>query len=181
MSFTWTKLSDSESGPEINFRRITYYDGSLYTHVKDHMYIYNLNTSSWTSIIPKGESDFDIYFHNQCIYEGSLYLIKGIDIYKIDLSNHRYEVQEISIPKEGMAELSSGYDCVENQVYIFGGDSVSNGFFNTLSIIDLSSQNLEFQILTNNMNVPTARRGHAMEAYNDKLYIFGGVDGNKKR
>jgi hypothetical protein len=24
------------------------------------------------------------------------------------------------------------------------------------------------------MEVPTARRGHAMEVYNDKLYIYGG-------
>ncbi len=129
-------------------------------------------------------------FHNQCIYEDSLYLIMGLDIisyrqsttiYKIDLSNEIYELQEISISKEGMAEYTSGYDCIDNQVYIFGGDSLYDGYFNNLSILDLSSQDLEFQIITKNMNVPTARRGHAMQAYNDKLYIFGGVDGNKKR
>jgi hypothetical protein len=31
------------------------------------------------------------------------------------------------------------------------------------------------------MNILTARKGHAMEAYDDKLYIFGGVDANQKR
>jgi hypothetical protein len=64
---------------------------------------------------------------------------------------------------------------------VFGGSSVYDGYFNNLSILDLSQQDLEFKVFNQAMNVPTARKGHAMEAYDDKLYIFGGVDGNRKR
>jgi hypothetical protein len=102
-------------------------------------------------------------------------------IYKIDLSYENYSAEQIPISNEGVAEWLFGYDCVNNRVYLFGGGSNADGFFNSLSILDLSQSKLEFQLLNEDMNVPTARKGHAMEAYNDKIYIFGGVDGNKKR
>ena len=66
-------------------------------------------------------------------------------------------------------------------MYLFGGSSVYDGYFNNLSILDLSQEDLKFEVLNKAMNVPTARRGHAMQAYDDKLYIFGGVDGDNKR
>jgi hypothetical protein len=62
-------------------------------------------------------------------------------------------------------------------VYLFGGSNKA-GYSNNLSLLDLSEKDLEFQILSRRINVPTARKGHAMEAYDDKLYIFGGVDGD---
>jgi hypothetical protein len=102
-------------------------------------------------------------------------------IYKIDLSNENYNTEEIPISNKGVAELLFGYDCVDNLIYLFGGGTNLDGFINSFSIIDLSQPKLEFQILSNPMDVPTGRRGHAMEAYNDILYIFGGVDSNGKR
>jgi hypothetical protein len=70
---------------------------------------------------------------------------------------------------------------VDNLVYPFGGGSNDNGNFNHLSILNLSISSLEFQIVNKAMNVTTFRKGHAIEAYNDKFYMFGGFDGNKKR
>jgi hypothetical protein len=98
-----------------------------------------------------------------------------------DLSKDNYEAEEIPIYNKGVAEFLFGYDCVDNLVYLFGGGSNNDGYFNNLSIIDLSQNELKFQLFNTAIDVPTARRAHAVEAYNDKLYIFGGVDGNKKR
>jgi hypothetical protein len=107
---------------------------------------------------------------------------KSEKIFRIDLSNDNSEFEEITISNQkNVAEWLFGYDCKDNLVYLFGGGSLDDGYFNNLSILDLSQKELEFKFLNQDMNVPTARKGHAMEAYDDKLYIFGGVDGNKKR
>ena len=155
----------------------------------DLLYIYDLNANIWTSRMPLGKEYTILIDYAQCIYNDALYLIMGWDdnifgasekIYRIDLFNDRYDSQQISISNEGIADYTFGYDCKDNLVYLFGGDSDS-GYFNNLSILDLSQQDLEFKVFNKAMNVPTARKGHAMEAYDDKLYIFGGVDADKKR
>jgi hypothetical protein len=61
-------------------------------------------------------------------------------------------------------------------VFVFGGETFGRGNYNSLSVLNLDHSKLEFQNLSDKLTVPTARRGHAMEVYNDKLYIFGGVD-----
>lgn len=58
---------------------------------------------------------------------------------------------------------------------MFGGDSWA-GFYNSLVTLDLDNITSQFNILSRTMETPSPRRGHAMEAYNDELYIFGGVD-----
>ncbi len=154
------------------------------------MQIYNLDTNVWTKVTLEGTPNSIKGDYINCVYNDNLYLIMGwgdgtIDeskmIYKISLSNDDFKLQMIHISNEGMADWVYGYTCKDNLAYIFGGGSNINGYFNNLSILDLSLESLEFQTLSANTNVPTARRAHAMEAYNDKLYIFGGVDSNKKR
>ncbi len=46
-----------------------------------------------------------------------------------------------------MAEFRFKLYCGDNIAYLFGGGSAYNGYFNNLSILDLSSSNLEFKII----------------------------------
>jgi hypothetical protein len=169
---------------------MSYYNGSLYIYARNLLYIYDLNSNEWTNRMPLGKEYTWLIDYAQCIYEGVLYLIMGWDdsingasekIFSIDLSNNSYGFEEIIISDKGIAEFTFGYDCKDNLVYLFGGSSVYNGYFNNISILDLSQKDFRFNLLNESINVPTARRGHAMEAYDDRLYIFGGVDGNNKR
>jgi N-acetylneuraminic acid mutarotase len=167
-----------------------YYKGSLYFYSGEFLYIYSLKDNIWTSRMPLGKEYTMLIAYAQCVYNDALYLILGWDdniggasekIYRIDLSSDKNEFEEIFISNEGIADYTFGYDCKDNLVYLFGGSSVDYGYFNNLSILDLSQQDLEFKVFNKAMNVPTARKGHAMQAYDDKLYIFGGVDADKKR
>jgi hypothetical protein len=169
---------------------MSYYKGSLYIYSIDLLYIYDLNANVWTSRKPLGKEYTILMDYAQCVYNDTLYLILGWDnyipgssekIYRIDLSSDRNEFEEILVSKEGIAEYTFGYGCKNNLVYLFGGDSTYDGYSNNLSILDLSKQDLEFKVFNQAMNVPTARKGHAMQAYDDRLYIFGGVDADKKR
>lgn len=141
-------------------------------------------TGIWTRIEPLGIRLNNVTDNSLCRYKDDLYSILGWDttieipiysIYKINLSSGTYQMEEISIAKEDMAEWSFGYDCKDSMMYLFGGGSLA-GYYNTLAELDLSQSVLQFKIVSEPMNVPTARRGHAMEAYDDKLYLFGGID-----
>jgi hypothetical protein len=169
---------------------MSYYKGSLYIYSIDLLYIYDLNANVWSTRMPLGKEYTILFDYAQCIYDGALYLIFGWDdnivgasdkIYRIDLSSDRNEFEEIFISIEGIAKLTFGYGCNNNLVYLFGGNSVYDGYFNNFSVLDLSQKELELKFFNKAMNVPTARKGHVMEVYDDKLYIFGGVDQDKKR
>jgi hypothetical protein len=177
-------------GPNTSTDKMDYYDGSFYIFESGSIYIYNLESNLWTQSISSGMSNVVLEDYPQCIYEGSLYLVLGWDdvikggsnkIYKIDLSDKDFKGEQITIPYEGIAESLFGYSCKGNLLYLFGGNSDFYGYSNNLAILDLSRPELEFKILSKVLNIPSARKAHAMEAYNNKLYIFGGMDANQKK
>ena len=143
------------------------------------MHIYNLGTNSWTETEASMES-FS-FFAVGCLYGDHLYVIEGDTTVKMSLSNDDFNFEEIHISNEVKVNYEIAYTCIDNLVYIFGGDSMDKGYSNQLLLVDLSSQELEYVTKSGDMNVPTGRRAHAMEAYDDQLYIFGGVGSNKKR
>lgn len=166
-----------------------YHDGSLYLFVGATVFIYDLNTEIWSKIETSNQVIDTIVDSAQCFYKEKLYTFMGWDtitgdeiysIYIMDLSNDKYEVKEVVIDLKYIAEDSFGYTCKQGFVYMFGGYTY-DGFSNSLAILDLNQSNLKFEVLSKPISVPTPRRGHAMEVYDDKLYIFGGVDtdGNK--
>jgi hypothetical protein len=162
-----------------------YYKGSLYINRKNYLYIYNLETNLWTQEKSFKDGNIDLSEYIQCVYNDNMYLILGWEevsyassnqVYKIDLSSERYELVKMSVLKEGIPGYAFGYDCDDNLVFQFAGDTIADGDFNNLSVLDLFLQDLEFENLSERLEVPTARKGHAMEAYDDKLYIFGGIN-----
>jgi hypothetical protein len=167
-----------------------YYDGSLYIYSGNTLYIYSLEANLWTEADTSGDYDTLLTDYAQCIYDDSIYLILGWDdvkgepsqtIYRIDLLDEEYLFEEIPIEYEDAVDSLMGFACNDTLAYIFGGSKEIDGFSNNLSILDLSQEDMEFEILSDLFIVPTARRGHAMEVYDDKLYIFGGVDDTKER
>jgi hypothetical protein len=68
-----------------------------------------------------------------------------------------------------------GYLCKDNLIYFFGG-GYSQGNQNSLAVIDLGNRELRVSPLSKNHSTPIARGGHAMEVYNNELYLFGGKD-----
>jgi hypothetical protein len=161
-----------------------YNEGSLYLFVGATVFIYNLNSEIWSKIETSNNVLDTIEDSAQCFYKEKLYTFMGWDnitgeeiysIYIMDLSNDKYEFKEQVIDLQYIAEDSFGYTCKDGILYMFGGYTHA-GFSNSLAILDLNQSNLKFEVLSKPINVPTPRRGHAMEVYDDKLYIFGGVD-----
>jgi hypothetical protein len=184
------ELTDSNLGPDVDAIQMDYHKGSFIINYNDILYMYNLDKSTWTQKAISGKRKTNLTDYTQCLYKDTLYMIMGWDIleelpsssiFKINLSNENYEAKEIPITNKDIAEWTLGYKCRDSFVYLFGGGSHMDGHFNSLSKLDLSQPELKFEILNTNMKVPTARQGHAMEVYNDKLYIFGGVDSNGER
>ncbi|KAJ3439142.1 hypothetical protein M0812_15164 [Anaeramoeba flamelloides] len=62
----------------------------------------------------------------------------------------------------------------ENGIYVFGGRSESNTFPNELWRFDLTTH--KFKLVKTNSKNLKGRYGHTSIVYEDKMYIFGGVD-----
>lgn len=166
-----------------------YYNGSLYLFKGAIVFVYDLYSESWSKIETSNQVMDRIILSAQCFYEEKLYTFMGFNhltvtqnfsIYIMDLSNDKYEMKEHLIDLQYIALDSFGYSCKDGTLYLFGGLTAS-GYSNSLAILDLKRTNLKFEVLSKPINVPTPRRGHAMEVYDDQLYIFGGVDADGKK
>lgn len=148
------------------------------------LYRYEINTAIWTieqiSEINKKQATG----YGLCAFEDSLYMING---YNSSTDRFYKEITRLNLETETrqweifytfdikMPQGAFGYICSENTVFIYNGLS-EDGYRNELISINLIQSDPKITILSASMNVPTSRYGHAMEVYNDKLYIFGGVD-----
>ncbi len=164
---------------------IDYYNGKLFVwggeSFINRLYEYDIDSDTWT-----GTSGFQKPVNNNgvCIHNDYLYAIGGNNMmsykymgstFKINLTSGDYEIEEIPINSLGDSYASFGYVCRDNHMYLFGGYSQS-GNKNSLIHVDLDVSPPSFSLLSDQFLAPSARRGHAMEVYNDKLYIFGGIN-----
>ena len=188
-TFTWTEYQSSESWPETCGQKMGYYNGSLYLWEGSCIYKFDLQSEEWNKIVPSSKNLNAVTDNGMCIYNDSLYSVHGWDkvnsramkyIYKVNLIGEIYEVEQTVIEKEGVADWLFGFECKDNMMYIFSGGAES-GNYNSLVMLDLDNLSTPLTQLSQNIETPTARRGHAMEVYNDKLYIFGGIDNNGQK
>lgn len=167
-----------------------YYNGSLLIFTGEYLYKFEIESKTWNRFELSGKKLSPINSYGLCIYKDSLYSVFGWDIevskdessiYKVDLKTGNYQVEEIEIDKDGIGSWSYGYDCNDNIMYMFGGASMNEiltEYFNSLVVYDLDNPTAPITNLSPNMKLPTPRRGHAMEVYNDELYILGGINGS---
>lgn len=164
---------------------MTYYNKSLYiwgdfvSYTKPPLYRYEIATGTWTRIQPLGDQVGMAINYGLCIYNHQLYSVLGswdlsYSIVKINLKSDNYELERIWIDRTGLADSGMGYYCDDNMIYLFGGGTDA-GYFNSLTVLDFDKYPLQFKFLSKDMKIPTGRLGHAMQVYDDKLYIYGGV------
>ena len=168
--------------------RLVYKDGSLYIwgsvdinrESVAELYRYDISTSTWSILEISGDKIQRLNSHGICAYEESLYVLYGYDTNTENFSN---QVSRIDLSREdkgweNLYDLSIdmfpgafGYVCNQNIVYVYSGLSAT-GYRNELVMIDLKESEQRISVLSKSMNVPTARYGHAMSVYNEKLYIW---------
>lgn len=111
------------------------------------------------------------------------------DIWRVDLSINPTSWEYISMEHdpyyEYLARDGFGYAFSDVKVYMFGGWTY-NGIKNDLLELDPSkvykgASPFQWKILSELAVIPTARVGHAMEVYNENLYILGGKNKQGKK
>lgn len=184
-TFTWMELPSLGNAPLGYFQKLDYSKGCLYLlnnfgSEYGQLYKYEIFTGNWTILKPS-DKKMSIYSNcNLCFYNDHLYSFigdtQGQLIYKIKLEDESYILEENLLDRDeiGLSGNSYGYACKNNLMYIFGGVSVG-GYYNSLALLDFDQYPLKFSQLSKLMYIPTARRGHAMEVYNNNLYIYGGI------
>jgi hypothetical protein len=182
-TFTWEEIELSGPTPDTSNKRIAYYKGSLYMIHEGKLIKFELS-SGIVSYIDVSKSIPDIWDYGLCVYGDYLYSSFGISqqaynhIIRINLRSREYITEEITI-EEGPG-WAFGYTCRDNIMSFFAGNSYQ-GFKNYLWSYDLDNYDIRITTLSKNMNIAPARKGHSMEVFDNKLFMFGGVNAAGKR
>jgi hypothetical protein len=186
-TFTWEEIRLSELTPDSYSQKIEYYDGSLYLVIGRRLIKFEL-ASGIVSSLDISNAITDIYDGGLCVYGDYIYSTFGVDdngdvikaILRINLKSGDFLIEEMPITDFEGPGWTFGYSCRDNIMYFFAGDS-SDGFKNYILSYDLGKFDNRLTKLSSYVNTPPARRGHIMEVFDNKLYIFGGVNGAGKR
>ncbi len=98
---------------------------------------------------------------------------KSNDFYSWDSSSLRWKNLSIIRPDMPSPRAGHGLTCMDNRLFVFGGDNGSC-VLNDLYEFNISSQ--EWSYLKSNDTQPTPRAGHGFVGASGKVYVFGGRD-----
>jgi len=181
-----------------------YYEGSLYAyggcdqlHEKSRdLYKYEISTGKWNILEVIGEKPPPLFGHASFVYDSYLYILLGNEMEGFESMTNmwRIHLQQIhptwekincknlqpSVPRMNPSYIHHG-----NQLYVFGGYTYyglrNDVLAMNLTVLRSKYHKFKWEILSNDMNVPPARLGHAMVVHNEKLYIIGGKGKNRKK
>ncbi len=151
--------------------------------IMKNLFRYEIDTGVWTTIQISNSDITPAISCGFCLYKDTLYAVDGFVptsfqpagyIHKIHLKNGEYSVEEVSTNQGREGAGGFGFYCHENLMYIFGGHTMTS-IRNSLVAVDLDTTDLKRIVISGEMRIPNSRSGHAMEVYDDKLYIYGGI------
>jgi N-acetylneuraminic acid mutarotase len=200
----WSELAVSGHGPDlcklgtISFVEDTFYvfePVELTSHMMKMLKL-SLKDKVWE------RTDIDSFIENAVVdfnsitYDKYIYLMPGVDhehsediqdAFRLKIEELRDSVVRLEAAKmlknQYIHARSSYAKLMVNEIlYIFGGLAYE-GLLNELVKVEicklnLANEALKFEILSKDIVMPAARREHAMEIYDEKLYIFGGAGKN---
>lgn len=198
-TYTWSEMPTT--GPHPRFCKlgtISTQDGVFFVYepVKiesSEMLLYKLDLKDlvWKILDVKSNQPRSVVDNLSFGYNSYMYVMQGVDqdncktkesIFRIKMEGNEVETVYMEEDNQVSSRSATGRCIVGSSVYIFGG-STCEGLLNELITVDLcniylAQDNLQFEILSRNMVMPEARMEHAMDIYNDQLYIFGGKGKN---
>ena len=80
---------------------------------------------------------------------------------------------------EGVVVDVYGFAQIEPYVYFHSGYSTTHPAGNFISRINMSEEPLKAEIISPTFDMPSGRSYHSLTAIGNKLYMFGGHDGEK--
>ncbi|CAG9310157.1 unnamed protein product [Blepharisma stoltei] len=197
--FTWTKKPTAGSPPQpTESAGIGYYKDKLYvwgglsrfsTELQDtKLHVFDLDSEKWTQISVSGQTPHGRFQHFLCVIGDYLFINNGedfttgnsiFDIWKINLATlSLWEKVNFEDPDD-IATDSGSITTAGSTIYSFGGTSAS-GINNSLTSIDLSASSIAYTLVSAELHGPEARMMHSMHTIHTSLWIFGGINSDKK-
>jgi N-acetylneuraminic acid mutarotase len=190
-TYEWSELKHTAGiPPRVEGSKMVYKDGSLYIwgSVEDNKYLsdmhkFEISSKTWSKVEVSNKAPIYTAGYGMCVYKEHAYVINGYDetaqkfenkINRINLDNHQKEWELFDTTDEYLPKAAFGFACNEDAVYLFAGQYI-RGNYNILMKVSLEKSQSRSIVLSRPLTVPTARYGHAMTVYDEKLYILGGV------
>ncbi|RIA92193.1 hypothetical protein C1645_820989 [Glomus cerebriforme] len=159
-------------------------------NVTNDVLMVETNTLNVCGLMTTGDIPPPRSFHTQVNIENKMIVFGGLPLNPIEKPDNNIYVlntdtkQWYKPPIQGnpdVGRFGHSASVIGSKMYIFGGQS--NGYYlNDLVAFDLQSLNYgvaQWEFISPLNDPPTGRSGQTICAYNDKLYVFGGTDGEK--
>ena len=155
------------------------------------MYRYDLTAQAWEELETNGEPASYSYF-GSIIKDGNWIFFPGWDgskntdiIWRVDLPKSGCNIVTWSeIPKvldeafvEGVVIDAYAFAHIEPYVYFHGGYTTTHSVGNFISRLNINEEPLKAEIISPTFDMPSGRSYHSLTAIGNKLYMFGGYDG----
>ncbi|CAB5186516.1 unnamed protein product [Rhizophagus irregularis] len=158
--------------------------------VTNDIFMIETNTLNVCGLMTTGDIPPPRSFHTQVNIGNNMIVFGGLPMNPIEKPDNNIYIlntdtkQWYKPPIQGnpnVGRFAHSATVIGSKMYIFGGQS--DGYFlNDLFAFDLQSLNYgvaQWEFITPLNDPPAGRSGQTICAYNDKIYIFGGTDGDK--
>ncbi|CAG8759978.1 8625_t:CDS:2, partial [Dentiscutata erythropus] len=151
--------------------------------------VYVIETSSLNvhNIITSGDIPSPRTGHTHVIMGSIMIVFGGLtleqkmddNLYVLDIATKKWKQLSVQSPPRGRHGHS--ITVIGTKIYIFGGQT-EEGYSNELIVFDMgiyNSSNATWEFATPKSPLPPGRTAHISCAYEDKIYMFGGMDGDR--
>ncbi|CAG9332589.1 unnamed protein product [Blepharisma stoltei] len=194
-TMTWKKMPNHGADPPISESAdITYYQEKIYlwgginrlsgNSQNTNLYIYDMNSESWSEINIVGDKPEGRFRHEIDIYDKYLYIFPGygaekgwpvLNVWRINLVSLS-SWEKLHTVNSSIANGCGAAVLANSIFYSFGGVSSDDVLTNSLVSIDLQYFPLEWKQLSPHMISPSGRMYHSFHLLHDSLWVFGGIN-----
>lgn len=155
------------------------------------LYYFDIYTRKWTRPLVTGHIPGARDGHSACIIDHYMYIFGGYeeDIQRFSQDVHQFNLKTMNwtyIITKGVPPRWRDFhsaSTIGNRMYIFGGRGDAQGSYHSQEevypnkLIYLDTNDMKWIHPSINNTAPIGRRSHSEFVYNNRLYIFGGYNG----
>jgi len=191
---TWREISTRNQKPQF-YHTSTRFDhyiisisGNCQREAEEEIYVFDIDTETWHKPQLTGDQLQLGKFHTACLFNtnkivvyggiGGTYFCNDVFIFTIISENQKeisLNIEKIPMGNESLGRYKHSSEIIGDKMYVFGGSLVRTAQYNELWCLNL--KDFKWTECEQKGDIPPPRYRHKSFLFENKMYIFGGLQG----